>query len=259
MRHASAERPDLDGRVSIVTGAGGGIGGGVARTLAAAGASVVVNDVDAKNADATVADIRKAGGRAVSCVVGVGDQSAGEKLVDTAVKEFGGIHILINVAGVYAPMPITEMTGEAWERVIRVHLFGAFWNIKAAVGPMIAQRYGRIVNTVSRAGLRGYPPGECNYSAAKTGIAGMSLALAYELLPHTITVNCVSPVAWTSTAEALPPADKQASWDFRARGVLGRPGMPEDVAQTYLFLASDRAAYLTGQIIQATGEPMHLV
>lgn len=259
MRHASPERADLDGRVSIVTGAGGGIGGGVARTLAAAGAAVVVNDVDAKNADETVADIRKAGGRAVSCVVGVGDQSAGERLVETAVKEFGGIHILINIAGVYAPMPITEMTGEAWERVIRVHLFGAFWNIKAAVGPMIAQRYGRIVNTVSRAGLRGYPPGECNYSAAKTGIAGMSLALAYELLPHTITVNCVSPVAWTRTAEALPPAEKQASWDFRARGVLGRPGMPEDVAQTYLFLASDRAAYLTGQIIQATGEPMHLV
>lgn len=259
MRNGPPDGHEMAGRVAIVTGAGGGIGGGVARKLARLGAAVVVNDVDSKNAEATVADIRKAGGRATACVVGVGDQSAGEMLAQTAMREFGGIHILVNIAGVYAPMPITEMTGDAWERVIRVHLFGAFWNIKAVVGPMIAQRYGRIVNTVSRAGLRGYPPGECNYSAAKTGIAGMTLALAYELLPHTITVNCVSPVAWTRTAEALAPAEKQASWDFRARGVLGRPGMPDDVAETYAFLASDRAAYLTGQIIQATGEPMHLV
>lgn len=254
-----ARHSDLDGRVAIVTGAGGGIGGAVAQRLAAAGAAVVVNDLDRGNAEATVAVIRAAGGHAAAGVVGVGDQAAGEQLATIAQQQFGGIHILVNIAGVYAPMPITAMTGEAWERVIRVHLFGAFWNIKAVIGQMIQQKYGRIINTVSRAGLRGYPPGECNYSAAKTGIAGLSLALAYELLPHAITVNCVSPVAWTRTAEALPEKEKKASWDFRARGVLGRPGMPDDVANTYLFLASDQAAYLTGQIIQATGEPMHLV
>jgi 3-oxoacyl-[acyl-carrier protein] reductase len=169
------------------------------------------------------------------------------------------LHVLVNIAGVYAPAPILEMSAEMFERVLRVHLYGTFFNIKAAVAHMVPQGYGRIVNTTSRAGLRGFPPGECNYSAAKMGIVGLTLALAWELSPQRITVNCVSPVAWTRTAEALPEVERKASWEARARNVLGRTGLPEDAAQTYAFLASDRAAYLTGQIVEATGEPMMLL
>ena len=124
---------------------------------------------------------------------------------------------------------------------------------------MIPAGGGRIINTTSRAGLRGFPAGEPNYSAAKAGVVGLSLALAYELLSHRITVNCVSPVAWTRTAEALPEEERRRSWEVRSKGVLGRPGMPDDVAQTYIFLASDRAGYLTGQVLEATGEPIHLL
>ena len=250
---------DLEGRVAIVTGAGSGIARAVAVKLAGAGASVVVNDMDAASAEKTVAQIRDSGGRAAACVAPVGDQRTAELLVSTAQREFKGLHILANIAGSYAAAPITEMTGEMWEKVIRVHLFAAFYNCKAAIVPMIAQGYGRIINTVSRAGLRGFPPGEVNYSAAKGGIAGLSLALAYELLPAHVTVNCVSPVAWTRLADNLPPDEQEKSRAARSKGVLGRPGMPEDVAEVYAFLASDRARYLTGQILQATGEPMHLV
>lgn len=250
---------ELAGKVAIVTGAGSGIARAVAIRFAQGGASVVVNDVDRAAAERTAAEITSSGGRAALCVVPVGDEQAAEALVRTAEHELGGIHILANIAGAYHPAPITDMTTEIWEKVVRVHLFAAFHNCKAAIKVMKGQGHGRIINTVSRAGLRGFPPGECNYSAAKAGIAGLTLALAYELLSSRITVNAVSPVAWTRLAENLPAEEKEKSRAARAKGVLGRPGMPEDVAEIYFFLATDRAAYLTGQIIQATGEPMHLV
>jgi 3-oxoacyl-[acyl-carrier protein] reductase len=151
------------------------------------------------------------------------------------------------------------MTAEMFERVLRVHLYGTFFNTRAAARHMVAQQYGRIINTTSRAGLRGFPPGECNYSAAKMGIVGLTLALAWELSPHRVTVNCVSPVAWTRTAEGLPEAERKAAWQARAKNVLGRTGLPEDAAHSYRFLASDEAAYVTGQVIEATGEPMMLL
>ncbi|HMQ33620.1 MAG TPA: SDR family oxidoreductase [Chloroflexaceae bacterium] len=248
----------LHDRVAIITGAGRGIGRAVAQGFAAQGAAVVVNDIDAEVCASTAAEIQASGGVAVCCTGAMGDEADAANLVATALKVFGGLHILVNAAATLLNAPLHEMTLAQFDRVIRVHLYGTFFTMRAAAAVMRKQRYGRIINVVSRAGLRGYPR-EANYAAAKAGIVALSLTAAQEWMADGITVNCISPVAWTRNADSLPEPERSASRAARAQNVLGRVALPEDTVPTFLFLASDQSAYLTGQIVHATGQPVHLM
>lgn len=249
----------LKDRVSVVTGAGDGIGRAVAIAFAREGSCVVVNDRDEESAAKTVADITAAGGRAVGVGAAVGTAEAAATIVDAAVHSFGGLDILVNNAAVGGDRPIAEVPDDQVLRSITTNLIGPILLVREAVSRvMIPAQYGRIISLTSRSGLRG-KRGESIYAAGKAGLVGASLAWALELTPFHITVNCVAPAAWTRLLEIMPEPERSNTIAKREQNVLQRIAMPEDVAPTLVFLASDDAAYLTGQIIEATGQPASLL
>jgi NAD(P)-dependent dehydrogenase (short-subunit alcohol dehydrogenase family) len=249
----------LDQRVSVVTGAGDGIGKAAAIAFARAGSKVVVNDVSAESAQATVDEIIAGGGIATTAVVGVGTPEAAGIIVDTALDAYGSLHILVNNAAVGGDSPVESITDEQIERSLRINLAGPIYLVREAVNRiMIPARDGRIINLTSRSGLRG-KFGESVYAAGKAGLVGASLAWSLELIPHGITVNCVAPAAWTRLLEIMPEPERSNTIKKRENNVLGRVAMPEDVAPTLVFLASADAAYITGQVIEATGQPASLL
>lgn len=250
--------PDLSGKVGIVTGAGQGIGRGLAEALAAAGASVVVNDVRADAAEDVCKAIDAAGGSATPCTVGVGTDAAAEQIVAAAMDAFGGVHLLVNNAGVGGDTPLVEITEEQVRRSIEVNLIGPMLLAKRACQQMVERRYGKVVNVTSRSGLRG-KYGEPAYSAAKAAMAGLTLTMAIELAPYGINVNAVAPAAWTPLLENMPEPERSRTIANRESNVLNRIATPADVAPTVLFLLSDAAEYLTGQVIEATGQQASLL
>jgi 3-oxoacyl-[acyl-carrier protein] reductase len=206
-----------------------------------------------------VAAIREAGGRAEAAPLPIGTAEAAKTIVDLAEQYFGGVDILINNAAIGGDTPIADMTAEHLERSLRVNLFGPMHLVREATSrSMVPQRFGRIVSLTSRSGLRG-KFGESAYAAAKAGIVGASLAWSLELMSYGITVNCVAPAAWTRLLEIMPEPERSNTIAKRERNVLNRVALPKDVAPSVLFLASDDAAYLTGQVIEATGQPISLM
>ena len=202
----------LDGKVAVVTGAGSGIGRGVALGLAAAGAKVVVNDygvtVDGRDpsserALAVVKEIEKSGGQAVANADSVATMAGGQGIVDTAIKTFGDLHIVVCCAGILKERMIFNMSEEEWDSVIAVHLKGHFTVMRPATRHMREHKYGRIVTFTSTAGLEG-SPGQPNYSAAKEGIVGLTRSTALAMAKYGVTVNCISPTAETRMTERLP-------------------------------------------------------
>src|SRR5205809_2747619 len=202
----------LEGRAGVVTGAGRGIGRAVAELLAAEGAAVVVNDlgaeVDGTGASRRVADevveaIRARGGTAVANADSVADFAAAERLVETAVKEFGAIDILVNNAGILRDRMIFNMSEEEWDAVIDTHLKGTFAVTRAAAPRMKEQRSGRFVNMTSTSGLVGNI-GQANYAAAKLGIVGLTKVVALDMARYNVTANCISPFAWTRMIGTIP-------------------------------------------------------
>ncbi len=244
----------LEGKVAIVTGAGAGLGKAYAKEMAKEGASIVVNDVVADTANNVVAEIKSAGGKAAVCIGGVGTKEVADKLVDTAVKEFGKVDILVNNAGITRDAMLHKMTEEQWDAIMYVHLRGAFLNTQAAVKYMIENKIkGRIINATSQAGIYGNV-GQANYSTAKAGLIGFTKALSRELVRRGICVNAIAPQARTPMTEAIPDQIKQAMFDKMAQdSVIQRMGEPEDVCPLLIFLASDDSYFITGQIICATG------
>ncbi|MBI4269049.1 MAG: SDR family oxidoreductase [Candidatus Rokubacteria bacterium] len=243
----------LDGKVAVVTGGGNGIGRGVALALAAAGAAVVVNDygvgVDGRDpsrgpAEAVVAEIAARGGRAVASVQSVATMQGGQAAIDAALSAFGDLHILVCCAGILRERMIFNMTEEEWDAVIAVHLKGHFAVMRPATRHMREKRYGRIVTFTSTAGLEG-SPGQPNYSAAKAGIVGLTRSTALAMAKYGVTVNAISPEAETRMTERLPDAR-------RAQVATAAP--PEAIAPVVVFLASDRAAHVTGQILHVRGD-----
>lgn len=263
----------LSGKAAVVTGGGGGIGGGIARALAAEGASVVVNDIlrsDGNSAaDKVVEDIKMAGGNAISNYDTVTTMEGGEKIVETAVNSFGRIDILVNCAGNFKPMTnIVEMTEDDWDSVISVHLKGHFSCIKAAAPYMMKQESGRIINFSSRAAFAaprppgpppppppppsggkstGGPPGmDLAYTAAKAGIVGLTGALAGVLGRQSITVNAILPSANTNLFPGTEP-----------RGGMGFPATvfldPEYLAPVVVYLCTDEAKDISGHLFYASG------
>ncbi|MGW9175452.1 SDR family oxidoreductase [Streptomyces decoyicus] len=256
---------DLHGKVAVVTGSGRGLGLGYAQALAAAGAAIVVNDVDPDAVDAAVATITAAGGKAAGVVAAVGDSAAAEELVDTAVREFGRLDVLVTNAGILRDRVLWKMTDDDFDDVVRVHLRGTFTCARAAAARMREQGTGgRLVLISSPAGQRGNF-GQTNYAAAKAGIVAMARTWAMELGRSGITVNAVVPVAatdMTKTIRAFAPVIEEAErtgnplpdWLRKDEGL----GTVEDVAGLITFLASDASEAVTGQAIGIGGDRLAL-
>lgn len=244
----------LDGEVVIVTGAGGGLGRAYAKGVAEEGACVVVNDVLQEAANQTVDEIKSNGGKAVVCIGAVGTLEAAEKLVSTAVNEFGKVNVLINNAGMVRAAMMVKMTEEQWDAVLDVHLKGAFLNSQAAVKHMIDNNIkGRIINVSSPAGLYG-GIGQANYSAAKAGIIGLTKSNARELARYEICVNAICPVARTGMTDSMPEKLREETYQRIAKkNTIQRMGEPEDVVPVIIFLSSTESYYVTGQIIEIAG------
>ena len=244
----------LRGKVAIVTGAGMGLGKGYAIGLAKEGASIIINDVIPDAASKAVEEIKDFGGKVIACIGPVGTKETAEKMVETAVTEFGSLDILINNAGFTRDALVVKMTEEQWDAVINVHLRGTFLNTQAAVKYMIENEIkGRVINITSSAGIYGNI-GQANYCSAKAGIIGLTKSNSRELARFGICVNAVAPGAKTGMTEAMPPKIKEMTYEKLAvESTIQRMGEPEDVAPLIVFLASDESYFITGQVIAAMG------
>lgn len=241
----------LDGKTALVTGASRGIGRAIALCLAAEGARVAINYAgNVKAAEEVKAAIEAAGGTAIFCQADIADSAAVEAMVANVVKEFGTIDILVNNAGITRDTLLMRMKDEDFAKVLDTNLKGVFYCTKAVSKLMMKKRSGRIVNMASVVGLVGNA-GQTNYAAAKAGVIGFSKSAAKELASRGITVNVVAPgFIGTDMTAGLPESVKEK---MLTDIPLGRMGEPEDVASAVLFLASDQASYITGQVVNVDG------
>ena len=240
---------DLSGKVALVTGGSRGIGRAISLALAAHGARVAVNY--ASNAAAAKETVREIGAaQATSNAGDVSDPAAAAKIVQSAIAAYGRIDILVNNAGVTADDLILRMSEAEWDKVIDTNLKGTFSVTKAAIRPMVRQRFGRIINVGSVAGIVGNA-GQANYSAAKAGIIGFTKAIAKEVASRNITANVIAP-GFVDTEMTASLTDAQREEIMRLVAV-GRTGTPQDVAPAAVFLASDEAAYITGHVLTVDG------
>jgi 3-oxoacyl-[acyl-carrier protein] reductase len=240
---------NLSGKVALVTGASRGIGAAVAKTLAAQGAAVVAAARGA-NAESTVFDIVGAGGLAEAASMDVTDAASVEAAVKAALDKHGRIDILVNNAGIARDQLLMRMKRDDWDAVIATNLTAAFTCSQAVLRPMVKQRSGRIINISSVVGQMGNA-GQVNYAASKAGLIGMAKALAREVASRGITVNVVAPGLIDTDMTKAISAGSADTW--AAQIPLGRLGTPQDVAWTVCFLASDEAAYITGQVVAVNG------
>lgn len=243
---------DLTGRSAMVTGAAGGIGSAVAEALARAGAAVLVTDVDGSAAEAVAKQISTDGGRADSLALDVRDRAAADDAASRAAAlSDGTLHIVVNNAGATAPAMFADTTEESFRRVIDIHLVGTFNCSQAALPFLPKDGTGRIINFTSSAGITG-TLGQVNYSAAKAGIIGVTKSLARELAKKQILVNALAPLAATPMTETIRTNEKFAG-TMLARIPLGRWAEPAEIAGSFVFLASDAASFITGQVLPVDG------
>ncbi len=241
----------LEGKTALVTGASRGIGRAIAETLAAQGAKVAINYAgNVKAAEEAKAAIEAAGGEAILVKADVSDPAAVQEMISTVTEAFGQIDILVNNAGITRDGLLMRMKDEDWDAVISTNLKGVYNCTKAVTKLMMKKRYGRIVNMTSVVGITGNA-GQTNYSAAKAGVIGFSKSAAKELSSRGITVNMVAPgFIDTDMTAVLPEKVKE---EMAAGIPLGRIGKAQDVANAVLFLVSDQASYITGQVVNVDG------
>ncbi len=241
---------DLGGQVAIVTGAARGLGRKIAETLASCGALVCCVDINEETLADTVKAIIDSGGKADAFACDVTDGKRVNEVVGEVVKKHGGLGILINNAGITRDGLLMRMKDDQWDSVIGINLKGTFLFMRAAARPLIKARRGRIISIASVSGLIGNA-GQANYSASKAGVIGLTRTVSKELAGRNITVNAVAPgfIATEMTAKLAPEIIE----GIEKETPLGRLGNPRDVAETVLFLASDAADFITGQIITVDG------
>ena len=240
----------VDGKVAVVTGGSRGIGRAIALRLATEGADLAICARNLETASAVAAEIEGLGRRCLVRQVNVAEAEQASGLIASTIEELGRLDILVNNAGVTRDNLLMRMKEEDWDEVLAINLKGAFNCAKAAVRPMLKARGGRIVNITSVVGLQGNP-GQANYAASKAGLIGLTKSLARELGSRGITANAVAPglVPETGMTNELDSEVQQ----LLAGVPLGRAGTVEDVAHAVAFLASEQAAYITGQVLSVDG------
>jgi len=239
----------LEGRIALITGAASGIGAATARVFAREGATVCLNDVNLSGVQNLAREIEGGGGRVLLAGGDVTDREQVEAMVGEVLKAYGRLDVLVNNAGINRDSLVKKMTEDDWDAVLRINLKGTFLCAQAAAVPMMEQKSGKINNT-SSIGACGNV-GQANYAASKAGVIGLTYTLALELARYNINVNCVAPGATeTAMTAGIPPEIKEA---MIKRIPMRRMAGPEEIAYAHLFLASDEAAYVTGQVLFVDG------
>lgn len=241
----------LEGKVALITGAGSGIGQATALLLAREGADIAVNDINLSSAERTTDTIRQMGRKAIALKADVAEENEVSAMVERAIKELGGINILVNNAGIGGTAPVLELSVETWDRVMAVILRGTYLCSKQVGRWMTSQNSGKIVNISSLAALR-FRLNMSAYASAKAGIVNFTRALALEWAPYHINVNCIIPggINTPMTRARLATFTAQQIKEFIP---LGRVGEPEDIANAALFLVSDEASFITGAALPVDG------
>ena len=242
----------LKGKTAIITGSGRGIGRAIALAMAEQGANIVVNDVNMESAGEVVAEIEAMGRQAIAVKADVTSEEQIKQMIETCINRFGKLDILVNNAGIIQTVPVTEIDGKDWDRVMEVNLKGVFLCCKAALAPMKAQHGGKIINIASVAGKRGGGLlGNSCYSASKGGVIAFTKSLARESGPFGNNVNAITP-AFTDTEMTRSIAPDKKEFIIKMLP-LGRVGQPSDIAGAVCFLASSMSDYMTGEIMDVDG------
>jgi 3-oxoacyl-[acyl-carrier protein] reductase len=241
---------ELSGKTALITGAGRGIGKEIARALGEAGANLVISDIAADAANQTATEFNNLNIKTLAVAGDISKSEDVEALFKAANDTFGGVDILVNNAGITRDNLLARMEEKDWDLVLTVNLKGAFLCTKAASRGMMKKRYGRIVNISSVVGIMGNA-GQANYSASKAGLIGLTKSTARELASRNITANAVAPgYIATDMTKDLP---EEAKAKHLQSVPLGRPGTPQDISGAVLFLVSEAASYITGQVIHIDG------